>query len=299
MARPYDRLFKTLAEDDPRGLLHLFGSLPLDVEAEVRALEREVAAPALAVDHVYEVRTAEGEWLEHYEVQVWYKSDLPERLVRYGVSLALNTWLPVRTTLVLLVDRHAPRRVPSRGLVRKGSVEMVSRYRVVKLWEIDPAAALELDRPSLLPWVVLMRPSERAVRSAASRIARREDPKLAAEFVLLGGLRYDREDLRSMLGRLGAMLTDEIIRQSSFYQMILEEGIEKGIDKGIEKGIEKGTVAEARSNLKLVLSLRFPGLENRPELDSIEDRQRLEGLLAAVVKAADREAAEVAIRGVE
>jgi len=41
VSKPYDRLFKSLAEDDPRGLLHLFGSLPLDAEAEVEALERE------------------------------------------------------------------------------------------------------------------------------------------------------------------------------------------------------------------------------------------------------------------
>lgn len=108
MAKPYDRLFKTLAEDDPRGLLRLFGSLPLDVEAEVRALEREVAAPALAVDHAYQVRTAEREWLEHYEVQTRYRQDVPERLVRYGVFLALRTGLMVYTTLALLVERYAP-----------------------------------------------------------------------------------------------------------------------------------------------------------------------------------------------
>jgi hypothetical protein len=69
---------------------------------------------------------------------------------------------------------------------------MASRYRVVKLWEIDPASVLELRRPSLLPWVVLMRTSEEAMRAAAAEITRLGDRNLAAEFVVLGGLRYEQ-----------------------------------------------------------------------------------------------------------
>ena len=142
MSKPYDRLFKTLAEDDPRGLLHLFGSVPLEVEAEVRAVEREVAAPALEVDHVYHVQTAKEEWLEHYEVQTRYKSDVPERLVWYGVTLTLRSRLPVRTTLVLLAERYAPRRVRATGQVKMGCLEMISRYRVVRVWRLEAAMVL-------------------------------------------------------------------------------------------------------------------------------------------------------------
>jgi hypothetical protein len=49
------------------------------------------------------------------------------------------------------------------------------------------------------------------------------------------------------------MITDEMLEESSFYRMILE------------KGMEKGTVAEARNNLKLVLSppRRRPGDRRR------------------------------------
>ena len=61
MPGPYDRLFKTLAEDDPRGLLHLFGSLPLEVEAEIQVIDRELNLPTLSVDHVYRVRTGQKE----------------------------------------------------------------------------------------------------------------------------------------------------------------------------------------------------------------------------------------------
>lgn len=289
MSKPYDRLFKTLAEEDPRGLLHLFGSVPLEVEAQVRAVEREVAAPALEVDHVYHVQTAEEEWLEHYEVQTRYKSDVPERLVWYGVTLALRSRLPVRTTLVLLAERYAPARVRASGQVKTGCLEMISRYRVVKVWKLEAAMVLRLGRPSLLPWVALMRGSPGALRSAAKEIVRLGSRKLAEELVVLGGLRYDKKELAAMLGRLSAMLTEEMLQDSSYYQMILE--------KGMEKGIEEGSVTEARRVLRLVLSLRFPGLEGAPELDAITERERLEALLAAVVTAADREGAGAVIRG--
>ncbi len=266
------------------------------VEAQVRALEREVAAPALEVDHVYHVQTAAEEWLEHYEVQTRYKSDVPERLVRYGVTLALRNRLPVRTTLVLLAQRYAPRRVRTTGQVKMGCVEMISRYRVVRAWKLEAAMVLRLGRPSLLPWVALMRGASGALRPAAQEIVRLGSHKLAEELVVLGGLRYDKKELAAMLGRLSAMLTEEMLQDSSYYQMILEKGRRDGIEKGIKKGIEKGSVAEARRALRLVLSLRFPGLEGAPELEAITERERLEALLAAVVTAADREGAGAAIR---
>ena len=43
------------------------------------------------------------------------------------------------------------------------------------------------------------------------------------------------------------MLTEEMLEESSFYQMILE------------KGYTTGRIEEAKRNLRRILSLRFPG----------------------------------------
>ena len=188
MPGPYDRLFKTLAEDDPRGLLHLFGSLPLDADAEIQVIDRELNLPTLSVDHVYRVRTGQKEWLAHYEVQTHYESDVPERLAWYGQSLVLKFKIPIETVLILLVERYTPKTVPTGYELDLGSIQIRLRYRVVRLWEIDPGAILEAGRPSLLPWVTLTRLSHQDLEQAARQIAFRRDPKLAAEFVLLGGL---------------------------------------------------------------------------------------------------------------
>ncbi len=296
MPKPYDRLFKTLAEDDPRGLLHLFGSVPLELPAEVEPVEREIAPPLLAVDHVYRVRTTDREWMVHYEAQTRYQADLPERMAWYGVALALRFRLPIEMALVLLVERHAPAAPPSGFHVDLGAVRFDARYRVVRLWELDAGGVLETGRPALLPWIPLMRANLALVEAAAAEIVRRGDRKLAAEFVVLGGLRYDREGLAELLARLRGMLTQEMLEESSYYQMVLEKGMEKGIEKGIQKGIQKGTVAEAQKNLRLILGVRFPGLETIAEIDLIQDARQLEQLLVEAVTASDRDRLAAAIR---
>ena len=127
MSGPYDRLFKTLVEDDPRGFLHLFGSLPLDAKAEIEVVDRELNLPTLSVDHVYRVRAEQKEWLAHYEVQTRYKSDVPERLAWYAQSLALKFKIPLETVLILLVERYAPENVPTRYELDLGSIRISIR----------------------------------------------------------------------------------------------------------------------------------------------------------------------------
>lgn len=65
---------------------------------------------------------------------------MPERIAWYMTSLALKFRIPVDSTLVLLVERHAPREVPGQCRIRLGSLEVVTQYRVERLWEMDPDA---------------------------------------------------------------------------------------------------------------------------------------------------------------
>ena len=307
---PYDRLFKTLAEEDPRGLLHLFGSLSLEAKAEIEVLDRELNLPTRAVDHLCRVRTGKRQWLVHYEVQTHYNSDLPQRLARYGQVLALLYQIPIETVLILLVERHAPKKVPTGYHLDLGSIRIVAQYRVVRVWQLDGNRILKTRRASLLPWVSLANSSQRDLQQAAGRIASSRDRELAAKFVVLGGLRYDKDDLAAMLGKVGSMLTQEMIEESSFYQMIIEKGVAKGMEKGITKGIERGMekglargrrvgrLDEARRNLRRILALRFPQIQSLPELNALKDLGRIEALLDALVTAKDARSARAAIQGV-
>ena len=297
MSKNYDQIFKSLAEDDPRGMLYLFGGIPLSEPCEVESLDREIGLPALSVDHVYRVRQpGQPDRLAHFEIQTRYKADVPERVAWYMTSLALKFRIPVDSTLVLLVERHAPREVPGQCRIRLGSLEVVANYRVERLWEMDPDAVVDAGRAHLLPFVTLMRSNESALERVFLNLTRRGEQKLLTQCVILGGLRYDRDGLGAMLGRKGNMLlTREMIEESSFYQMILEKGTEVGRVEGRVEGLEVGLVEGTRRAVRLVAGLRFPALGNLPELDTITQTAPLEELLKQLVLTPDEDAARLAV----
>ena len=82
-----------------------------------------------------------------------------------------------------------------------------------------------------------------------------------------------------MLGKVGAMLTEKMIEESSFYQMILE----------------KGRLDEARRSVRRILTVRFPEIGDWPKLESVTDIERLESLSEALLTAKDSEAARAAL----
>lgn len=283
MSKPYDRIFKSLAEDDPLGLLNLFCGLDLNAPVEVRALDREVRSPVRMVDHVFQVSSTTENWLAHFEAQTYYQSDLPARLLQYAATLALQYRLPVRSTVVLLVERNAPRSVPENHRETYGSLKLSLDYRVIRLWEMDPAPVLRAGRPKLLPWVSLMGGAKDVLIEALRRVRDTQDPGLAAQAVILGGLRYDENALVEMLGRSKSMISDEIVRESSYSKKLLREGM------------EKGRLDEARRNVRKVAQLRFTNLGILPDLDSIANPAILEALLDHLILAPDAGAARVAI----
>ena len=300
MAGRYDKIFKSLGEDFPRGLLHLTGSLPLDVPAKIEPMAREINVPGLAVDQLYRVRTDATDWLDHSEAQARYRAEVRIRLAWYGVLLAFTYRLPIRTTLILMAKRFGSRRIPEYVYLQYGDVVIRSRVRVVRLWEVDARQALELKEPELLPWVMLMNGSDRQMLEAARRIRTLgkslKARQLAAQYFTLAGLRYDKDTLPLWLKKAGNMLTDEIIRESSYYQLIVEEGLKKGLKTGMVKGLQKGRLLEARRNLRLVMSVRFPSLGEVKAIDRVDDPARLEKGLKSLLLASDEKAARAALR---
>jgi hypothetical protein len=106
------------------------------------------------------------------------------------------------------------------------------------------------------------------------------------------------------------MLSDEIIRESSFYQEILEEGLEKGIQKGIEKGLEKGIQQGIQQGiqegvqagltrghqeiLRDLVAIRFPDLTLPAGIEALGP-DALRSLVRNLLTATDLDAARAAI----
>lgn len=154
------------------------------------------------------------------------------------------------------------------------------------LVEQDAARLRVMCCESLLPFVPLMNGGRRELEESAELLRHvsdeRERREASLHFLMLGGLRYNRADLLDLIGRRN-MIPLEQLKQSSFYQFILEEGLKegreegrkKGWEEGREEGREEGELKGVREILALLATSRFPGADFAAELDLIDD---LEGL---------------------
>ena len=100
---------------------------------------------------------------------------------------------------------------------------------------------------------------------------------MSLHFLMLGGLRYNRADLLDLIGRK-SMIPLEQLKESSFYQVIEEEGMKKGLMKGREEGREEGELKGVKEMFSLFAASRFPGCDCEAELDRVHDIEALKQL---------------------
>ncbi len=128
-------------------------------------------------------------------------------------------------------------------------------YRVINLWEVDAGVVLGQPLPTLLPFVpVLKNGGEELVVRQALQMLREEErlrelePLLAffASFVLES--RLVQQIMRWDMA---------VLRESPWYQEILNEGLDLGLQQGLEQGLEQGLRQGAQRQLLRVLQHRF------------------------------------------
>lgn len=316
MAQPWDRNYKLFGQTDLRGLLCVFGGIPLDADIAIEAIPKELILPGLLIaDDAYLIREGEHRGVLHLEAELRWHKGIPRDMGRYAQALDLRLELPVRSILVLLTRPSAPDPVPDSYEFQRGAMQFRFDYEPVKLWEMDGARIVDMERPRLMPWALLMDIPRDKVRKAGEIVEATMDRELGAQFVTFGtlGKRYDRVELLEMLGRLQPMLLrDEILEQSGFVQHFQkkafergveegrEQGREQGLEQGLEAGLEKGRAdgqgEEARRMLRLILSQRFPGLEDSSAIDRLQDPAMIERLVARIVVVENRDEAAALLR---
>ena len=271
MTKPYDQAFKFLAERDPKGLLLLLGEIQPEQEATVELLPREVSVSAQLPDQPYQVTYGDATWMVHVESQTVYDYGLPDRMMEYAVRLWLKYRLPINSYALVLTSRKQPKDPVEPVLVSAGHLNIALKYQQVCLWTISAEDALKLNRDSLLPFVPLMRGGLNELEASARRLAATGEEsrkqELSLHFLLLGGLRYNPQELLDLIGR-ETMIPLEQLKESSFYQYIMNEGRVEGRVEGREAGREEGR-AEALSSLLLRM------IENRFGRPSDETIQRI------------------------
>ena len=124
--KPYDTAFKDLAEQDAEALLRLLGALPPG--ATVRALPREVSAPALLPDQPYEITNGDDKRIAHLEAQTRYENDVPLRIVGYDVLLWHRYRLPVDSYVLVFIPDGLPEEVATTVTVEAGGLRITVNF---------------------------------------------------------------------------------------------------------------------------------------------------------------------------
>ena len=222
--RASDNLCKRLAEQYPAQVAQwLFGVN--QVALEKTELQRTpIHADAVVFSH------NRSETL-HAEFQTTLKSKppVPLRMLDYYVGLKRqHPRRRIRQVLVVLKPTDQP--VPD----RYEADDTLHRYRVIKLWEVDPQELLKHE--GLLPLATLCHAEsgEQLLAKVATRIKRIKSPQLRRETLnasrMLAGLRYDADLIRRILQ------TGDIMKESVIYQEIFQEGKQLGFTEGQQEG---------------------------------------------------------------
>ena len=275
--KPFDDAFKDLAEQDAAALLRLLDAIPPG--ATVTPLPREVSIQALLPDQPYEINLAGQRHIAHLEAQTYYESDLPHRVADYDVRLWLKYRLPVYTYVLVFIHTGMPKDAPTMINIDAGGISLTVRFRIIGLWQIPARRALGLKSESLLPLVPLMQGGEEELEQGARALGEIKDEirrrEVALHFVMVGSLRYRRDDLLDLMRRTNMTVPIELLRQSEMYQSILREGLEEGRQEGRQEGVAIGR--EALINLlRRMAARRFPDLTLGPEAEQIRDLEALE-----------------------
>jgi hypothetical protein len=274
MSKPYDVTTKDMLRRDPPSRM-AYGRLkaggPIDV------IDADVSTVPAEADQVYRVGGRRSH-LIHVEMQSRRDGRLARRLWRYNALLDLKYDLRVRSIALLLRPEADSRKLTGVLELRlpDGDRVVTFHYRVIRAWE-QPLEPLLLGPLATLPMAPLadvpLQDVPTVLEQIDTRLAAEAPPaeavRMMSSALTLAGMRLDSNIIEALRGRLRTM---NILKDSSFYQVMLKEGR--------ELGEREGRIKEARSFVIRLGRIRFGRLPRavRAAIEAIDDLDRLERL---------------------
>lgn len=293
--KPWDDSLRKLIRANPQA----FVAWVLGKAQFVRGLPEKLKSWKLEVDSLLHVVLNEQEMLLHIEFQTYNDSSMAERLLRYNVLARSEYNLPVLSCVIyLLKDGNIPRS-PLSWTVPTGQEVLLFSFENIELGELLPEEILQMKEPGLLPLLPLTKGGARRevvdTMFAELKSAGAGQTELMTIGSTLASLVFSREstsDLDWLHRRLREM--HDILRESPFYQEILQEGREEGLEEGREEGLQKGKVEAMREMLLAIIRVRFPKLTRLAKaLAAItEDPEDLQNLILKISLAQSFEEAQ-------
>ncbi|MGK7931830.1 MAG: Rpn family recombination-promoting nuclease/putative transposase [Microcystaceae cyanobacterium] len=180
----------------------------------------------------------EGEFILANEIQLRYKNNLPQRMRNYTALAEEKYNLPVYPVLINILPFQSPQVIPTAYESEFMGIRAYQDYRVINLWEIDVNLVFDKNLTSLLPFVPILQGGD-------------DPPKVRQA---LRGLREDEtlQDLEPLLSFFASFVLEipvvrdimrwdmTVLRESPWYNTILEEGWQGGHQAGYQAGREEG-----------------------------------------------------------
>jgi hypothetical protein len=304
--RALKKLFKLRATD----------LLPVTGDRGAEVLSRQVPelnAVTRRLDFVLKLKRGREVYLRHLEFEMKLRKGLALRVFEYAAALAAEHGLPVAST-VMILKGPAPSSLVHEERVG-GRVVCRRRISVVRLWRMDPTAAMRLGLGGAALVGLMGRRNLRVVEAAARRIKAGSSPRqrrdLWTVLRMLSEGRYTARELERVVPKevvMGSSLVAEVKRRSRAEGRVegRAEGRAEGRVEGRAEGRAEGEVVTARSLCAELVKQHHAGILSvvAPVIEACANARSLHDWALAASRVSDAElvrlvGAEVAAESAE
>ncbi|MBD2523192.1 Rpn family recombination-promoting nuclease/putative transposase [Nostoc sp. FACHB-133] len=283
MTKPADVSTKKLISLAPNNWVRWVTQIPDIVAGEI--LNSEFQWISRESDVLIRVSSPQyGDFLLLNELQLRYQSNMPRRMRTYAALAEEKYNLPTYPVLINIL-KTSNNEIPTNFTSNIAGLRAIQDYRVINLWEIDVNIAFQQPLPSLLPFVPILKGGENeSIIREALQILRADEQLNQLETVLAFFATFVLEN--TLVQEI--MRWDmSVLRESPWYQEILREGEARGEARGEERGKASGELRGILSAIEINLELKFSdrGLQLMPQINQIQDLERLKTILRNVVTA--------------
>ena len=287
----FDTASKKIAEISPKDFIYLcFEFQTIDITDVELVQPEQTTVDMRQADIVMKAEINGKQVIVHFEFQTTDSSetDMPLRMAGYIVRLIETYGLDVYSNVIYLRP-DAGRSDPGQFVQEIAGHEVLMRYKVFRLIDMDGQRILEAKPTGLLPFTPLMkRPGDvsaeawlrRCVQTADSVNVENKTAYLGT-LAVLGSLVYEPETILNII-------SEETMERPSIFEHFAAEALQQGIEQGIEQGARERALEDILEALELRLQPEAAHTF-KPILEEINDSQRLKQLFRAAILAESAE----------
>ena len=242
-------------------------------------------------DMAFKVRLDGEEVLLHIEAQTEDSRDkpMPLRVLAYASALMLRYELPVYS-VVLYLSPNAGRTDTGHYSYGNEKFNLQHTYQVIRLADLEGETFLNASSIGLLPFTPLMKPAtgmsteewvQKCIETTkAAPVDSQTRATLLLSLSIFGSLAHD-----SLIFQTAIL--EATMRESPFYQLLVES-IEKRIsERVLEQGIEQGKIQEKHDSLIRLLQKRIGDVSDTVihQIRAIQNTSDLDVLFDQAVEA--------------